>query len=80
MDEFFEALVLWQLRCTLLLIDIQNDSFVKTGFFEMEKQNINLLINTKLKLRCGRWLFPPQLILAFSSQIQAWAHKPWTMH
>lgn len=37
MDEFFKALALWQLRCILLLIDIQNGSFVETGFFEMEK-------------------------------------------
>lgn len=80
MDEFVKVIVLWQLRCILLLTDIQNGFFVKTGFFEMENQNINLLINTKLKLRCGRCLFPWQLILAFSSQIQAWAHKPETTH
>lgn len=48
MDEFFKVLVSWQLRCILLLNDTQNGSFVKMGFFEMEKQNINLLINPKL--------------------------------
>lgn len=49
MDEFFKVLLLRQIRRILLLIDIQNRSFVKTEFFEMENQNINLLINTKLK-------------------------------
>lgn len=48
MDEFFKALALWQLRCILLLIDIQNGSFVETGFFEMEKWNLNPLLNTML--------------------------------
>jgi len=37
MDEFFTVLVLWQLRWILLLTDIQNGFFVKTGLFEMEK-------------------------------------------